>query len=86
MGGAQSHQLIINDLRTVLGEIRQRLARLERENAEMTKVITNLKVATNDHARSIQILNEQGLKSRIINEGRSLSVRQPKGSKSMFVK
>jgi len=71
MGSSQS--IIIEDLREILRDIRRRLAFLEEENATMRKQITNMK-------------DEHVFKSKLLEEGRSLSVRQPKGSRSLFTK
>lgn len=57
MGASQSNQIIIEDLREVLRDIRKRLAFLEEENATMKKQITNVKVAQNEQGRVFAKLN-----------------------------
>lgn len=84
MGSSQS--IIIEDLREILRDIRRRLAFLEEENATMRKQITNMKVAQNEQGMVFAKLNEHVFKSKILEEGRSLSVRRPKGSQSLFTK
>jgi hypothetical protein len=81
MGPAQSHQVVIDDLRHVLNDMRRRISHLERQNSDLSKAVINLTVSGNEHKRSIRELHEQALRNRIVEEGRSLSVRQPKAPK-----
>lgn len=76
----------IEDLKEIIKIMKWRMSRLEAENAIMNKTITNLKVSNNEMGRSVAKLCEQVFKAKIEEEGRSLSVRVPKGSRSMFVR
>lgn len=86
MGAVQSSDITIDDLKEVLSGLRKRLSTLERNNAEMSKEIANLTVANRENMLCIKTLREQALREKIAHEGRGLSVRQPKSSKSVFVK
>lgn len=83
MGSSQS-SIIIEDLREVIRDIRKRLASLEEENAIMKKQITNMKVSQNEQALVFGKLNEHVFREKILEQGRSHSVRRPKGSRSLF--
>lgn len=84
--GTDSTEGMVEDLKEVIKLMKWRMSRLEADNAIMNKTITNLKVSNNELGRSVAKLYEQVFNAKIKQEGRSLSVRVPKGSRSMFDK
>lgn len=86
MGSSISQEIIFEDLKRTLGEMRSRISRLETDYAEISKTVTNVKVSQNETGLTVSRINEHIFKAKLLEEGRSYSVRRAKGTHSMFVK
>lgn len=73
-----SQNLLLEELTETLRGIKKRLARLETETAALRRSVINNNVAHNEHSRLISKLDQHLTKAKILEEGRSLSVRQHK--------
>lgn len=78
MGISSSHELLIEDLTETIRSMKTRLGKLETETAALRKSLINTNVAHNEHSRIISRLDQQFVNSKLLEEGRSMSVRHNK--------
>lgn len=79
----------ITDTDEVIRAMKWRLSRLEADNAMMNKTIANLEVANKELKISMSSLRATIAMNKLLGppgEKKNLSVRLPKGSKSMYSK
>lgn len=81
MGVSGSHELLVQELTETVRSIKQRLSRLESETAALRKSVINNNVAHNEHSRIISKLEEHIFNVKLLEEGRSRSVRHHKNNK-----
>ena len=78
MGISSSHELLIENLTETIRSMKTRLGKLETETAALRKSLINTNVAHNEHSRLISSLDQHIVNSKLLEEGRSMSVRHNK--------
>lgn len=81
MGVSGSHELLVQELTDTVRSIKSRLGRLETETASLRKSVINNNVAHNEHSRLISGIEEHIFNVKLLEEGRSMSVRHHKKNK-----
>lgn len=77
MGNEISHDLLL-ELAESVRSIKQRLGRLETDVAALRKSVINNNVCCNEHSREISKLRDHIFSAKLMEEGRSRSVRHHK--------
>ncbi|AAK14475.1 EsV-1-49 [Ectocarpus siliculosus virus 1] len=77
MGNEISHSLVL-ELAESVRSIKQRLGRLETDVAALRKSVINNNVGCNDHGRAISKIEGHIFNAKLMEEGRSRSVRHHK--------
>jgi len=78
MGVSPSHNQLVQELTETLRLIKRRIGRLETDTAALRKSVINNNVTHNEHSRIIAKLDEHIFKNKLLEEGRSRSVRHNK--------
>lgn len=81
MGVSVSHSLLYEELCDNLRRIKLRLGVLETETAALRKSVINNNVAHNEHSRIISKIDEHIFNTKLLEEGRSRSVRHHKNNR-----
>lgn len=81
MGLSGSHELLLEELTDTLRSIKQRVGKLESETASLRQSFMNNNVAHNEHSRLINQVHEHIFNTKLLEEGRSRSVRHHKPKK-----
>lgn len=82
MGASSSHTLpLVVEMWEIIRSIKIRLGCLETETAALRKSVININVAHNEHSRLISKMDEHIFKVKLLEEGRSHSVRHVKPNK-----
>lgn len=81
MGAFGSHELLIEELVESIRSMKQRIGVLETETAALRKSVINNNVAHNEHSRIISKTDEHIFNTKLLEEGRSRSVRRAKPNK-----
>jgi hypothetical protein len=81
MGVSTSHELLVEQLTETVRSIKHRLGVLENESAALRKSVINNNVAHNEHSRIISRIEEHIFNVKLLEEGRSRSVRHHKTNK-----
>lgn len=76
----------ITDTEEVIRAMKWRMSRLEADNAMMNRTIANMEVANRELKLSVSSLRALVVMNKPPGEKKSLSVRLPKGSRSMYSK
>lgn len=77
MGNEMSHNLLLEFVESVQS-IKQRLGRLETDVAALRKSVINNNVGCNEHSRVISKIEDHILNAKLLDKGRSRSVRHHK--------
>jgi len=75
---SSSQELLLEGLAETVRSMKQRLGRLENDFAALRKSVINNNVAHNEHSRIISKLEEHIFNVKVLEEGRSRSVRHHK--------
>lgn len=75
---SSSQELLLEGLAETVRSMKQRLGRLENDSAALRKSVINNNVAHNEHSRIISKLEEHIFNVKLLEEGRSRSVRHHK--------
>lgn len=90
MGASSSNQLLVEEMWEIIRSIKERLGHLETETAALRRSVINNNVAHNEHSRLLSKMNEHIFNVKLLEEGRSRSVRHVKRNKfhtqSMIIK
>lgn len=81
MGVSASHDLLVEELVDNIRSMKQRIAVLETETAALRKSVINNNVAHNEQSRIITKMDEYMFNTKLLEEGRSRSVRHVKPNK-----
>lgn len=81
MGASTSHELLIEHLVESVRSMKHRIGILETETAALRKSVINNNVAHNEHSRIISKIDEHIFNTKLLEEGRSRSVRHVKPNK-----
>lgn len=81
MGLSSSHELLLEEWTVALRCIKQRVAVLETETAALRRSVINNNVAHNEHSRRISKIDGHLFNMKLLEEGRSRSVRYQKPNK-----
>ncbi|CAM9816714.1 unnamed protein product [Ectocarpus sp. 4 AP-2014] len=80
IGASLSHDFLMNELSETFDSIKHRLGVLKTETATLRKSVINNRVAHDEHGRTIAKLGEHIFNAKLLEEGRSRSVRHHKKS------
>lgn len=75
------NNLLLQDLVETMRSIKQRIGVLETETAALRKSVINNNVAHNEHSRLLSRIDEHIFNVKLLEEGRSRSVRHHKPNK-----
>ena len=81
MGASTSHELLIEDLVESVRSMKSRIGVLETETAALRKSVINNNVAHNEQSRIISKIDQHIFNTKLLEEGRSRSVRHVKPNK-----
>jgi hypothetical protein len=84
MGASSSHNLLVEEMWEITRSIKHRLGILETETAALRKSVINNNVAHNEHSRLLSKMDEHIFNVKLLEEGRSRSVRRVKPNKSLL--
>lgn len=81
MGASSSHQFLIEEMWGIIRSIKERLGNLETETAALRRSVINNNVAHNEHGRLLSKMDAHIFNVKLLEEGRSRSVRHVKPNK-----
>lgn len=81
MGVTASHELLVEEMVESIRALKERVGRLETETAALRKSVINNNVAHDEHSRHLSKLDEHIFYVKLLDEGRSRSVRHHKPNK-----